>query len=330
MRRRGFITLLGGTVATWPLAARAQQPAMPVIGFLSTGLPDESAHVAAAFRRGLAESGFAEGKNVTVEYRWALGQYDRLGALAAELARRPVAVLAAMGGDPASLAAKAATTTIPIVGTFSSDPVERGLVASLNRPGGNVTGVSNLTSTLEPKRLGLLRELVPQSYILGILLNSNNPPAAVQLKDLQEAARALALQLHYAWASTDREIDAVFESFAHPRTYGISALAVTDDSFFNSRRDKIVALAARYGVPAIYSFRAHAVAGGLMSYGTSLAEASRQAGVYTGRILKGEKPADLPVVQPTKFEFVINLKTAKALGLTVPDKLLVAADEVIE
>ena len=241
-----------------------------------------------------------------------------------------MAVLAATGGDPAPLAAKAATATIPVVGIFSSDPVERGLVASLNRPGGNVTGVSNLTSTLEPKRLGLLRQLVPQSYLFGILLNPNNPPAAIQLRDLQEAARALALQLHYAWASTDREIEAVFDSFAHPRTYGISALAVADDPFFNSRRDKIVALAARYGVPAMYSFRDYAVAGGLMSYGIDLPEVYRQIGVYTGLVLKGAKPADLPVVQPTKFEFVINLKTAKTLGLKFSENLLSVADEVIE
>jgi putative ABC transport system substrate-binding protein len=330
IRRRQFISLLGGAAAAWPVAARGQQPALPQIGFLSTGSPDESAHVVAAFRRGLAESGFAEGKNVTVEYRWALGQYDRLPALAVELARRPIAVLAATGGDPAALAAKAATATIPVVGLFSSDPVERGLVASLNRPGGNVTGVSDLTSTLEPKRLGLLRQLVPQSYLFGILLNANNPPAAVQLRDLQEAARALALQLHYAWASTDREIEAVFDSFAHSPTYGISALSVTDDPFFNSYRDKIVGLAARYGIPTMYSFREYAVAGGLMSYGIDLPEVYRQIGVYAGRILKGAKAADLPVVQPTKFEFVINLKTAKTLGVKFSENLLSVADEVIE
>jgi putative ABC transport system substrate-binding protein len=330
MKRREFITLLGSAAAAWPLAAPAQQRAMPVIGFLNTGAPDENADVVAAFRRGLAENGYAEGKNVTVEYRWGLGQYDRLPALSAELARWPVAVLAATGGDPAPLAAKAATRTIPVVGTFSSDPVERGLVASLNRPGGNVTGVSNLTSTLEPKRLGLLRELVPQAYTFGLLLNPNNPPAAIQLKNLQEAARALALQLHISQAGTDREIDAAFEGFAHPHTYGIAALAVADDAFFDSRRDKIVAEAARYGLPAMYSFRDYAVAGGLMSYGIDRPDVYRQVGIYAGRILKGAKPADLPVTQPTKFEFVVNLKTAKALGLTVPPGLLVAADEVIE
>jgi putative ABC transport system substrate-binding protein len=330
MRRREFITFVGGMAAARPLAARAQQPTMPAIGFISTGAPDESAHAVAAFRRGLAQNGYAEGKNVTVEYRWALGQYDRLPALAAELARRPVAVIAATGGDPAPLAAKAATATIPVVGTFSSDPVERGLVASLNRPGGNVTGVSNLSSTLEPKRLGLLRELVPQAYIFGVLLNPNNPPAAIQLRDLQEAARTLALQLHVSRASTDREIDAAFEAVAQPPTYRSAALAVADDPFFNSRRDKIVALAARHSVPAMYSFRNYAVAGGLMSYGIDLPDVYLQVGIYVGRILKGAKPADLPVTQPTKFEFVINLKTAKALGVKFSDNLLSLADEVIQ
>jgi putative ABC transport system substrate-binding protein len=327
MRRREVITLLGGTAVTWPLAARAQQPTMPVIGFLGTRSPHDSAHLVAAFRRGLAENGYAEGQNVTVEYRCALGQYDRLPALAAELARRPVAVLVATGGDPAAMAAKAATASIPVVAIFSSDPVASGLVASLNRPGGNVTGISNLSTTLEPKRLGLLRDLVPQAATIGVLLNPNYSPAASQLSDIQEAARTIGLQVHVLRASTDPEIDTSFESIAQNR---ISALAMTSDPFFSTRRDKLVALAARHAVPAMYPFREFAVAGGLMSYGINLADAFHQVGVYTGSILKGANPADQPVVQPTKFEFVINLKTAKALGLTIPAGLLSFADEVIE
>jgi putative tryptophan/tyrosine transport system substrate-binding protein len=327
MRRRQFIAGLGGVAAMWPLAARAQKPAMPVIGFLSTRSPDESAHVVAAFRRGLAENGVIEGQNVTVEYRWALGQYDRLLGLAAELARRPVGVLAATGGEPAALAAKAATAAIPIVTTFSADPVASGLIASLNRPGGNVTGISNLTATLEPKRLGLLRELVPQSATVGALLNPNWPLAASQLRDLLEAASTVGLQLHVLHASTDREIDTAFETVTQDRT---PALAVASDAFFNSRRDQLVALAARHAVPAMYSFRDYALAGGLMSYGIDLLDVYRQAGIYAGQVLKGAKPADLPVMQPTKFEFVINLKTAKALGVKFSDNLLSLADEVIE
>jgi putative ABC transport system substrate-binding protein len=330
MRRREFLAALGGATAVWPRAAWAQRPAVPVVGFLSTASADESAHMVAAFRRGLAEGGYAEGKNVTVEYRWAQGQYDRLPAQAEELARRHVAVLVATGGDPAPLAAKTVTATIPVVGTFSSDPVERGLVGSLNRPGGNITGVSTLTSTLEPKRLALLRELAPQTYIFGVLLNPNNPPAATQLRDLEETARSLVLQLHVARASTDAEIDSVFEFNAQHGTYRIAALIVADDPLFNSRRDKIVALAARYHVPAMYSHRDYAVAGGLMSYGIDLSDVYRQVGIYSGRILKGAKPADLPVTQPTKFQFVINLKAAKALGLKLTDNLLSLADEIIQ
>jgi putative ABC transport system substrate-binding protein len=327
MKRREFITLLGGAAATWPLAARAQQPAMPVIGYLSTRAPDESAHLLAAFRRGLAENGFVGGQNVTVEYRWALGEYDRLPAQAAELVHRPVAVLAGTGGEPAALAAKAATATIPVVATFAGDPVKQGLVASLSRPGGSVTGISNLATTLEAKRLGLLHDLVPQAATIGVLLNPASSTAANQLSDLQEAARTIGLQLHVLRASTDGEIDAAFESVAQNR---IPALAMAGDPFFNSRRDKLVALAARHAVPSMYSFRDYAVAGGLMSYGIDLPDVYRRIGVYVGRILKGAKPADMPVEQPTKFEFVINLKTAKALGLTIPAGLLSFADEVIE
>ena len=326
MQRREFITLLGG-VAAWPFAARAQQPAMPVIGYLSTRAPDESAHLLAAFRRGLAENGFVEGQNVRVEYRWALGEYDRLPAQAAELVHRPVAVLAATGGEPAALAAMAATATIPVVATFAADPVKQGLIGSLSRPGKNVTGISNLATTLEAKRLGLLHELVPQAAKIGVLLNPALSTAANQLNDLQEAARTIGLQLHILRASTDGEIDAAFESVAQNR---IPALAMAGDPFFNSRRDKLVALAARHAVPSMYSFRDYAVAGGLMSYGIDLPDVYRQIGVYVGRILKGAKPADMPVEQPTKFEFVINLKTAKALGITVPAGLISFADEVIE
>jgi len=327
VRRREFITFIGGAVAAWPLAARAQQPAMPVIGWISSREPDESAHLVAAFRRGLAGHGYAEGQSVTVEYRWALGEYDRLPALAAELARRPVAVLVSVGAEPAALAAKAATATIPIVSTFGGDPVERGFVASLNRPGGNITGMSNLSAALEPKRLGLLRELVPQAATIGVLFNPNFPAFEGQLRVMQEAARAIGVQLHVLRASTDREIDTAFEAVAQHR---IPALAVAADPFFITRRDKLAALAARDAVPTMNPFREFAVAGGLMSYGIDLSEVHRQIGVYAGRILKGAKPADLPVMQPTKFEFVINLKTAKTLGLTIPAGLLSFADEVIE
>jgi putative tryptophan/tyrosine transport system substrate-binding protein len=327
MKRRDFITLLGGAAAAWPLAVRAQQAAMPVIGFLSTRTPNESAHLVAAFRRGLAENGYLEGQNVALEYRWALGQYDRLPALATELVRRPVAVVASVGGDPAAQAAKAATATIPIVFEVGTDPIKLGLVTSYNRPGGNATGINMLTSALEAKRLGLLRELVPQAAALGVLLNPNWPAAASQLSDVEEAARAIGVQTHVLRASTDGEIDKAFASIAQHR---IPALAVASDPFFTSRRDKLAALAARHAVPAMYPFRDYAVAGGLMSYGIDLPEVYRQVGLYAGRVLKGAKPADLPVMQPTKFELVINLKTAKALGLTLPDKLLVAADEVIE
>jgi putative tryptophan/tyrosine transport system substrate-binding protein len=327
IKRREFITLLGGTAVAWPLAARAQPSALPTIGFLSSRSPDESAHSIDAFRRGLAENGYVEGHNVILEYRWALGQYDRLPSLAAELIRWPVAVMVAFGGEPAARAATAATATIPVVAAFSADPVASGLVATLGRPGANVTGVSGLSTALEAKRFGLLRDLVPQAAILGVLLNPNFPPAEAQLKDMQEAARALGLRLGVLRASSDREIDAAFDSVAQHR---FPALAVVADPFFVTRRDKLVALAARHAVPAMYSFREYASAGGLMSYGIDLADVYRQVGVYAGRILKGAKPSDLPVVQPTKFELVINLRTAKSLGLDMPEKLLALAEEVIE
>jgi putative ABC transport system substrate-binding protein len=326
MKRREFITLLGGAAAAWPFSTHAQQP-LPVIGFLSMRSPEDIPHLLAAFRRGLAENGYVEGQNVTIEYRWALGQYDRLPALAAELAGRPLVVFVTAGGEPAALAAKAATSTIPIAFVIGGDPVKVGLAASYNRPGGNATGISILTSTLDPKRLGLLHELVPQAATVGALLNPNFPGFEGQLKDVQEAARSIGVQIFALRASDDREVEAVFETIAQQH---IRALAVGADPFFDTRRDKLVALAARHAVPAMYHFREFAAAGGLMSYGIDISEVWRQVGVYAGRILKGAKPADLPVLQPTKFELVLNLKTAKTLGLEIPPNVLSIADEVIE
>jgi putative ABC transport system substrate-binding protein len=327
VRRREFISLLGGAAATWPLAARAQQSAMPVIGYLSSRSPDDTRHLVAAFLRGLNEAGYVEGQNVTIEYRWALGQYDRLPVMAADLVRRHVAVLTTSGGEPAALAAKATTSSIPIVFLIGGDPVALGLAASYNRPGGNATGMNILTATLEAKRLGLLHDLVPQAKAIGVLLNPKFQAADKQLRDLQEAAPAIGLQIDVLRASTDRELD---EAFATITKQHIAALAVAADPFFDTRRDKLVALAARHAVPTIYQFREYTAAGGLMSYGNDSLDVYRQAGVYTGRILKGESPGNLPVLQPTKFEFVINLKTAKALGVKISDNLLSLADEVIE
>jgi putative tryptophan/tyrosine transport system substrate-binding protein len=327
VKRREFITLLGGAGAAWPFAARAQQAAMPVIGFLHPTSLAAYADRLRPFREGLKDAGFIEGENVAIEYRWAENQMDRLPALAAELARRQVAVIAAPG-PPAALAAKAATTTIPIVFLMNEDPVRLGLVASLARPGGNLTGINIFSAELAAKRLDLLRELVPGAVRVGVLVNPVNATTTEStLRDVGPAARAIGLQIQVLNASTSREIDAAFATFVRERP---DAVFVGADSFFVSRRVQLTNLAVRHAVPATYSARDFAEVGGLMSYGASLTDASRQTGVYTGRILKGAKPADLPVVQSTKFELVINAQTARMLGLTVPDKLLVAADEVIE
>jgi putative ABC transport system substrate-binding protein len=327
MKRREFITLLGGAAVTWPFAARAQQPAMPVIGFLQSGSPGATAHMLAAFHSGLREAGFVEGQNIEIINRYADGQYDRLPMLATELVQRRVAVLAATGGDAAIVAARAATTTIPIVFTTGSDPVALGYVASLNRPGGNVTGVVLLTSDLGAKRVGLLRQLVPKVDAFGVLVNPTYPVSAAQLKEVEAAAASINVRVIVANASANRDFEPAFASLVQQ---GAGALLVAADPFFYSRRNQIVALATHYVVPAIYEWREYALAGGLLSYGTSITEAYRLAGLNTGRVLKGEKPADLPVMQTTKFELVINLKTAKTLGLAVPDGLVLAADEVIE
>ena len=325
MRRREFLGVLGGAAAAYPVAVRAQRPAIPAIGFLSSGSA-ELTYLTAAFRRGLSESGYVEGQNLAIEYRWAEGAYDRLPALATDLVRRQVAAIFA-SAPPAVLAAKAATRTIPIVFTIGGNPVELGFVSSFNRPGGNVTGVTFLVTELAGKRLELLRELVPRAALIGLLVNPNRSGSESETKDTQQAADTLGVKLHPLNAGTEREIDAAFASFTQQR---IDALLVGTDLLFLTRRDQLVALAAQRAIPTMYNLREYVVAGGLMSYAPSIAEAYRQAGVYTAKILKGANPADLPVTQPTKFELIINLKSAKALGLTPPDKLLVAADEVIE
>jgi ABC-type uncharacterized transport system substrate-binding protein len=326
MNRREFTTLLGGAAAAWPLAARAQQSAVPVIGFLVAGASKTLQAPLAGFRRGLAESGYVEGQNVAVEYRFAEGRVDRLPALAADLVRQQVVVLVASSPDGA-LAAKRATATIPIVFSVGGDPVQLGLIASLSRPGGNVTGVFQFTAALEAKRLGLLHQMVPKATTLAALVHANYAAVNSQVRDVRDAAARLDIQLLVLTANSESDFDTVFATLAQQRAGG---LLVCASPFFYSRHEQLVAQAARHSVPAIYEWREIAAAGGLMSYGTSLADAYQQAGAYAGRILKGAKPADLPAVQSTKFEFVINLRTAKALGLDIPANLLSFVDEVIE
>jgi putative tryptophan/tyrosine transport system substrate-binding protein len=324
MKRRQFITLLGGTAATWPIAARAQQPALPVIGYLHFGSSGPFEFMLTPFRQGLRETGYVEGQNVAIEYRWAEGRYDRLPTLAADLVGRKVDVLVAVG-PPCARAAKDATSTIPIVFSVGTDPVAEGLVTNLARPTGNLTGISILQVDLIPKRLELLCELVPHAKIIGLLINPNNPNPWIG--DVEQAARVKGVQLQVVKASSESEIDAAFATLVQLHADG---LIIGDDVFFTSRREQLVALASRHSVPAIERWREFAAAGGLISYGPTLSGVSHQTGIYVGRILKGAKPSDLPVVQPTKFELLINLQTAKALGLEVPPTLLARADEVIE
>jgi putative ABC transport system substrate-binding protein len=325
MKRREFLTLIGGAVVMWPLATRAQQPNMPVIGFLNGGSPDGYATYVTGFLHGLNETGYVEGKNVTVDYQWARGQYDRLQVMAADLVRRKVAVIAT--NTPSAPVAKAATTEIPIVFVSTGDPVMVGLVTSFNRPGGNVTGVGLLGLELEGKRLGLLHQLIPGDTSIGVLVNPANPAADLQLRELQQTAGVIKRQIIIVRAETALDIETAFETAAQQ---GAGALLVVQDPFYNSQRDQLVGLAARHKLPVMYPLREFAEIGGLVSYGHNLVDGYRQMGVYGGRILKGEKPADIPVVQPTTFEFVINLNTAKTLGLTIPLSLLTTADELIE
>jgi len=328
VKRRQFITLLGGTAAAWPLAGRAQQPAMPVVGLINLGTPDAMARYVAAFRNALSEAGYVEGQNVTVEYHWLEGQYDRLPALMADLVRRHVAIIATPGGTPAALAAKAATTTIPIVFGVAENPVKLGLVVNLARPGGNATGVNFFLGEVVAKRLGLLHDLVPKAVRIAVLVNpANAPTAEATLRDIPEAARAIGLQIQVLNATTTPEIDAAFATIVRDRA---DALFVAPDAFFAARRGQLATLAARDRVPTSCANREMVEAGLLMSYGTNIADMFRQVGIYTGNILKGDKPAELPVLQSTKFEFVINLQTARALGLEVPNALQLLADEVIE
>jgi len=329
MRRREFIAFafIGSAAVAWPLAARAQQSTLPVIGFLNSASPQPFANYVSGFRVGLKQTSYIDGQNVTIEFRWAEGHYDRLPEMAADLVRRKVAVLVSTGGPPSVMAAKAATATIPIVFTIGTDPIRLGVVTSLSRPGGNITGVNLFATQMESKRLGLLRALIPGVQLIAVLLNPNRPNYAFQVKDVQEPAAAIGQQIHILLASNESDIDKAFATAVQLRA---GALLVSSDPFFNSQRDKIVALAARHSIPAIYEWREFALAGGLMSYGTNITDGYRQAGVYAGRILKGEKPADLPVVQSARFELIINLKTAKALGIEVPPNLSAEADEIIE
>ena len=327
IKRREFITLLAGAAAAWPLAARAQQPAVPVVGILASVSPAPYAGFIAAIKEGLQQTGYIEGRNVTIEYRWAEGHYDRLPQQAIELVDRGVAVIILVGGGPTIAVAKAATATIPIVFVMGDDPVKSGAVTALNRPGGNATGVNLLTVAMEAKRLQLLHELVPNVAVVAIIVNPNNPQAAEQLQDLQAAARTLGAEVEVFKAGSPSDIDTAFASLVGRRA---GALLVAADAFFNTRREQFVVLTARHALPAIFHFREFAAAGGLMSYGPSLTDAYRQEGIYAGRILKGEKPAEMPVQQAVKIELVINLQTARALGLTIPLPLLGRADEVIE
>jgi putative tryptophan/tyrosine transport system substrate-binding protein len=327
-RRRDFITLLGGAAAAWPLVARAQQSTMPIVGFVSGRSADTSVREVAAFRKGFNETGYVEGQNATIEYHWLEGQYDHLPSLMADLVRRRVAVIVTFGSNPAALAAKAATTTIPIVFSVGEDPVNLGLVASLARPGGNATGINFLTQEVAAKRLGLLHDLVPKAVRIAVLVNpANASTAETTLREVPEAARTLGLQIQILEARTSREIEAAFATLARDRA---DALFVAPDAFLISRRVQFATLAARHGIPAAYPTRGEVEAGGLMSYGVNIPYTWRQVGLYTGQILKGAKPADLPVVQSTKFEFVINLQTARALGIEIPNSLQLLADEVIE
>jgi putative tryptophan/tyrosine transport system substrate-binding protein len=326
MRRRNFIALLGGAATAWPLAGRAQQPAMPVIGYLSSLTQADSVHFDAAFRRGLSDMGYVEGQNVSIEYRWITDRYDALPAMAADLVQRQVAVIGALG-PPAVLVAKAATGTIPIVFVTGADPIKFGFVASFNRPGGNITGIWMVTTVLAEKRLQLVHELMPKAELIALLVNPTSPVAEPQTRDSQAAARALGLKLNVLSAVTENDFDHVFATLVRQRA---DALFVSADPFFSSKREHLVALAARHAIPTLYEFREFVEAGGLMSYGTVLRDGYYKGGNYVARILKGSKPAELPVEQVNKFELVINLKTAKTLGLNVPDKLLALADEVIE
>ena len=325
MRRREFLGLVGGA-AGWPLAAPAQKT-MPVIGFLSSRAASEANYLVAAFRQGLKENGYVETQNVVLDFRWAEGQYDRLPAFASDLVSRPATVIVATGGDPAAQAAKAATATIPIVFVSGSDPVKVGLVASLNRPGGNVTGVHLLLLGMGAKRLGLLRELLPTANPIGLVINPNFVDGQNQLRDIETAAKSLGIELLVLKASTEHEIDLAFISLTQRK---VGAVLLASDPFFMVRRSQLAALATRYAIPVMFDLREFAAAGGLMSYGASLTDGYRQGGIYTGRILKGEKPSDLPVVQAAKFDLVINLTTAKAIGLNIPDRLMALADEIIE
>jgi putative tryptophan/tyrosine transport system substrate-binding protein len=325
--RRKFLSLLGGTAAAWPLAARAQQQSQPVIGFISSRSPDESTPDVAGFRQGLAQAGYVEHQNVAIEYRWAENRYEQLPALAADLVKRQVAVITAVGGPVTALAVRAATKTIPFVFISGVDPVKLGLVANFARPGGNATGVNMFITAVEAKRLGLLRGLVPSASRIAVIVNPNSPELDSQLSDVQTASRAMGRELQIWRVGAEGEFDTAFATLAQA---SVEALLVAADPFFNSQRERIVALAAHHKIPAIYEARGYAVAGGLMSYGPSVPDMYRQVGVYTGKILKGVKPSDLPVIQPTALELIINLKTAKTLGLTVPSTLLATAEEVLE